>query len=218
MWKEWDPAVVEEDFKVLAAHGMTAIRVFPLWSDFQPVTMLRKCNSRPGQYCGKNETLLPPDSDGMDEDMLARFRTLADLAEKYQLKLIVGLLTGWMSGAMFGPPALSGKNILTDFLALKLEKMFIDGFVSALKDHVAIKAWEPGNVCNCMSACDENAAWNWLNMVTSAIRLADPTRPVYAGMHGASDDWRKPFNLIQHQDLCDAVTTHPYPAFTPHCG
>ena len=104
MWQNWDAGIVEEDFKVMASLGMTAIRVFPLWSDFQPVTMLRKCGGGvPGQYCSKNERLLPPDTNGMDEEMLQRFSTLADLAEKYHLKLIVGLLTGWMSGRYFVP-------------------------------------------------------------------------------------------------------------------
>jgi len=38
MWRRWDEAVVRADFKRLAAHGMTMLRVFPLWPDFQPLT------------------------------------------------------------------------------------------------------------------------------------------------------------------------------------
>ena len=222
MWKEWDPAVVEEDFKVLAAHGMTAIRVFPLWSDFQPVTMLRKCNSRPGQYCGKNETLLPPDSDGMDEDMLARFRTLADLAEKYQLKLIVGLLTGWMSGRYFVPPVLEGRNVFTDPEALRWEGRFIRAFVKSLKDHPAIIAWEPGNECNCLGSVGNDdfgaASYHWLDYIVSTIRSADPERPVYSGLHGCSPEVTENWNLSMLGELYDGLTTHPYPLFTAHCG
>ena len=221
MWKNFSADEVEADFAALRAAGVNTVRIFPLWSDFQPVHLACEINNNFKEYAFPDGSPLPASGlrkYGIDPEMIEKFRIVANLAQKYDLSLIVALLTGWMSGAMFVPPALSGKNILTDFQALKLQKMFIDGFVSALKDHSAIKAWEPGNECNCMSSCDENAAWNWLNMVTSAIRLADPSRPVYAGMHGASDDWRKPFNLIQHQELCDAVTTHPYPAFTPHCG
>jgi hypothetical protein len=38
--------------------------------------------------------------------MIGRFREMCALAEKHDLKLVVGLITGWMSGRLFVPPAL----------------------------------------------------------------------------------------------------------------
>ena len=38
MWRDWRPEVVERDLAALAAAGLTTLRVFPLWSNFQPVT------------------------------------------------------------------------------------------------------------------------------------------------------------------------------------
>jgi hypothetical protein len=38
--------------------------------------------------------------------MLDRFRTLADLADAQGLTLIIGLITGWMSGRLFVPAGL----------------------------------------------------------------------------------------------------------------
>ena len=43
MWHDWDAGVVEADIKRLAEAGVDVMRVFPLWSDFQP----RRVNSAP---------------------------------------------------------------------------------------------------------------------------------------------------------------------------
>ena len=222
MWHEWDPDEVEKDFIAMKNSGMNTVRLFPLWSDFQPVRFA---------YCfaGGQQELVFPDGQplpakglghyGLDEVMIQRFRQVADLAEKYDIKLIVALLTGWMSGALFIPPALNGKNLFTHPDALMLETLFIRGFVNALKDHKAIAAWEPGNECNCLSESPSDVvSWNWLNMIASTVRLADPSRPIFTGMHGASTDPHRRWNMMMQGELYDALTTHPYPAFTPHCG
>ena len=40
MWTDWREDVVDADFVRLAEHGLTVARVFPLWSDFQPIHRL----------------------------------------------------------------------------------------------------------------------------------------------------------------------------------
>lgn len=40
----------------------------------------------------------------LDETMLSRFEKFCELAEKHGLKLIVSLITGWMSGKLFTRP------------------------------------------------------------------------------------------------------------------
>ncbi|MBR2425570.1 MAG: hypothetical protein IKB16_02390 [Lentisphaeria bacterium] len=222
MWHEWDLDEVEKDFIAMKNAGMNTVRIFPLWSDFQPVQFACRCNGEQYELTFTDGRPLPAkglEHYGLSEIMIQRFRQVADLAEKYDIKLIVALLTGWMSGALFIPPALNGKNLFTDPDALKLETLFIRGFVNALKDHNAIAAWEPGNECNCLSESPSvTVSWNWLNMIASTVKLADPARPIYTGMHGASIDPLKRWNCMMQGELYDALTTHPYPAFTPHCG
>ena len=41
MWSDWRPAVVDSDLRRLAAAKLRVLRVFPLWSDFQPIHLLR---------------------------------------------------------------------------------------------------------------------------------------------------------------------------------
>ena len=40
MWRRWNPATVERDVAELAQNGVSVMRVFPLWPDFQPLTRL----------------------------------------------------------------------------------------------------------------------------------------------------------------------------------
>ncbi|MBQ6471519.1 MAG: cellulase family glycosylhydrolase [Victivallales bacterium] len=222
MWRDWSETAVEKDFAAMRAAGMNTIRVFPLWSDFQPVNWACRAG-------GAHVEFVMPDGSslaehglshwGLSEAMMKRFRQVADLAQEHGLKLIVGLLTGWMSGALFVPPALTDKNLYTHPDALYLETLFLRGFVTEMKEHPAIIAWEPGNECNCLSECtDPIVSWNWLNLIVSTIRLADPSRPVYSGMHGSSADAQSCWNQRILGELTDALTTHPYPVFTPHCG
>src|SRR6266508_465486 len=97
---------------------------------------------------------------GGSEEALERFQVFADLAEKVGLKLIVGLLTGWMSGRLYVPPALEGVNVLTDPVAMMWETRFVRVFVKRFKDHPALAAWDLGNECNVMApVTDPAAAW-----------------------------------------------------------
>ena len=222
MWRDWSEAAVEKDLAALKECGMNTVRLFPLWPDFQPVQWACGCG-------GEHEELVMADGSplsghglahwGLSEVMMSRFRKTADLALKYDLKLIVGLLTGWMSGALLVPGALADKNLFTHPDALYLETLFIRGFVGAMKDHPAIIAWEPGNECNCLSSGSTPViSWNWLNLICTTIRQCDPSRPVYAGMHGSRIDPKRSWNQRILGELTDALTTHPYPAFTPECG
>lgn len=219
MWREWDESVVEKDFSVLSKNGINVLRVFPLWPDFQPITKLYGGNGH-YHYGFKDGTL--PDTVagkcGVDEEMMERFDRLVTLAEKYELKLIVGLLTGWMSSQLFVPKALEGINVLTDPEALKWEIRFVKYFVSRYADNDTVAAWDLGNECNNMGKT-ENAdeVWLWCNSITDAIKVADTLkRPVISGLHGLTPDgvWK----ISDQGEICDGLTTHPYPCFTPYCN
>ncbi len=217
MWKDWQAETVEADLMQLASEGIEVLRVFPLWPDFQPLHMMYSALGKPWQL-RYGEHILPPDSAGVDEEAMNHFSFIADTAEKHGLSLVVGLVTGWMSGRLFVPPAFERLNCLTDPLALKWQIRFVRHFVKNFKDYPAIIAWDLGNECNCIGLVDSpEAAWNWTHSISSAIRIEDDSRPVVSGMHsllpGSGSNWR-----IQDQgELTDLLTTHPYPIFTPHC-
>ena len=209
MWRHWDEDSLRKDLELLAADGMNCLRVFPIWSDFQPVTPVYGAGGTIREYRMADGTL-PQNRWCLDEEMLRRFEVMCDIAAENGLQLIVGLLTGWMSGGLFVPPLLNGVNLRSDPLALLWEQRFVEGFVTRLRHHPAIIAWDHGNECDCMwhtANRDEAAAWTMT--ISNAIRAADPTRPLVTGIHDVSLDgvWH-----IQDQaDNCDMLVTHPYP-------
>ena len=216
MWRDWRQDQIEKDLDRLASCGMTVIRVFPLWPDFQPLT----ADFGGGQsFRGYSQAGGPlKNYAAVDDEMIGRFRFLCDAAEKRGIRLVVGLITGWMSGRSFVPTALERMIVLSDPEAIIWEVRFVRYFVNALKDHKAIAAWDLGNECNCLSGDGEASLWTWMHQIASEIRLCDPSRSVVSGMHSCTTKTDGYTNLRHQGELVDILTTHPYPLWTPNCN
>ena len=223
MWHDWQPKIVEQDFKQLKDVGCELVRVFPIWSEFQPLQKLSSINNKAYELRMGEELL--PDTEagqaGVDETMIERFKFLADTALKYDLKLSVGLITGWMSGRIFAPPAFQSDNLITNQLCVKWQVKFVRYFVKTFKDHPAIVMWGPGNESNCLSEATREEFYQWCSTISMAIRLEDDTKTIAAGMHGLLPASNSELDgaqcSIQEQgEIWDALTVHPYPEFTAY--
>jgi endo-1,4-beta-mannosidase len=222
MWRadEWDEVEIEKDIAALAATGVEMVRVFPTWSEFQPLVREWKFKQAPGLVLreGSDEEIYDPL--WLDPGAVARFEKFCDIAERHNVKLMVSLVTGWMSGRLFTPRIVENKNLITDPDAVMWEGRFARAFVRRMKGRKAIVAWDLGNECNSMGAVETGAqAWVWLNTISSAIRMEDPSRPVVSGMHsqtsnGYGAQWgsRNDWTLQMQGELLDVMTPHPYPA------
>ena len=214
MWHDWSEKTVDDDIKILSENHINYIRVFPLWSDFQPVIPMYGPGGVMRDYCLTNEKK-SENPYYLDETMLSRFDTLLDICNKYNVKVIVGLITGWMSGRLFVPPALYDKNLYSDEKALMFEQKFIKGFVTRFRHRKEIYAWDLGNECNCMQPVkNRESAYTWTIMISNAIKANDATRPIMSGMgcEAIEGSW-----TIRDQGECtDILTTHPYPLWVSH--
>ena len=218
MWRDWRRDVVADDLRKLADAGIQVLRVFPLWPDFQPLTLLGT-GYGPVEF-RHGEEALPDTAEGlagMSAVALDRFAEFADLAAQHGLKLIVGLITGWMSGRLFVPPALEGRNVLTDPVAVLWQTRFVKYFARRFRDHPAVLAWDLGNECNCMGPATRDQFWVWTSAIVNAIRAEDQSRPVVSGMHSLLPGPNAPWRIQDQGELTDVLTTHPYPYFTPYC-
>ena len=216
MWRDWNPQMVERELAELAKYQVSVLRVFPLWPDFQPLTGVYGGGGAHREYFQNNRPLSNPA--GVDEEMMKRFRFFCDTARKNNNRLIVGLITGWMSGRHFVPPAFERSNVLTDPDAVMWEVRFVRHFVQEMKDHEAIAAWDLGNECNVMGKATQGEFWRWMFEISAAIRLEDSSRPIVSGMHGLTTEASHPWNIRLNGELMDVLTTHPYPLYTPGCS
>lgn len=217
MWNNWNESAVRQDLKILSENGVGIIRMFPNWRDFQPVEAVLGYGGGIEDMCFSGGR--PIDNDCMlDSTSMERFDLFCDICEEYKIKMIVGIVTGWMSGGLFIPPILLGKNLYTDPLALLLEQKFIKGLVGRFKNKKAIYAWDLGNECNCMSVAENrNAAANWTGIISHTIRAYDSERPIVSGMHSLDiNDYGRKWTINDQAEFCDILTTHPYPFFVEH--
>lgn len=216
MWRRWDESIVRKDFAELKQNGVKVLRVFPNWRDFQPVAETYSANHKFREYRMADDSY-PANPFFLDAVMLGRFGAFCSIAQENDLQLIVGLITGWMSGRLFLPPALQNKNLYQDAEALYLQQLFVQGFVSAMKEQPCIIAWDLGNECNCMDeATTPSVARNWTAAIVNAIKARDSSRPVISGMHSLEPEgvW----TMRDQGFLTDMLTTHPYPYWVEHCN
>jgi len=218
MWRDWRPDVIDRDFALLAAAKVDHLRIFPLWSDFQPIKMHR-AGAGAEREMRLGEDPLPHTEAGragVSQEMADRFEVFCDLAQKHGIKLIVGLITGWMSGRYHVPEPFETVNVLRDPQAIKWQIKFVRYMVSRFRTHKAIVAWDLGNECNCLGPLSKSEeGYVWVSTITMAIRTEDRSRPVISGMHGTFPESAfKPDDL---GEILDVLCTHPYPLFTEHC-
>ncbi|NLE13352.1 MAG: hypothetical protein GX628_06705 [Clostridiales bacterium] len=216
MWEDWSAEAVEEDFKRLSSHGVRALRMFLVWPVFQPLKAIW-ANMKIYEYRMGEEPL--PDTEagraGVSEEACGHFAEFCALADKYNLKLIVGLLTGHMSFRFYWPDAFQGRNFLSDPTLIKWEVRFVRYFVKRFRDQPSIIAWDLGNECNCLAGgIPQDQGFVWSTCISAAIRESDPTRPVVSGFAGVPLDLDEQFNCREHAETVDVLTTHPYQIFS----
>lgn len=218
MWHQWDEKTVEEDLCRIRNMGIRFLRVFPLWSDFQPLKQLYAYAGAKKEIRYENDEPLPFTEEGkagVDPEMMERFARFCQLAEKHEIQLIVSFITGWMSGRLYVPRLLESVNVLTDPEAIKWQVRFVQYMVKRFKNEESIVAWELGNECNCLAPASRDQAWAWAKAITMAVKELDSTRPMLSGMHSLLPTTN--FSIQDQGEITDMLTTHPYPLFTPYC-
>ena len=153
MWRHYDGGSIREELKTLADYGVRCMRVFPNWRDFQPIDINYSYHGKHEEYVNVNTGECVYD-DGVDMDRIEEFRDFCRAAEEHGMTLVVSIVTGWMSGRLFIPPAICGQNPITSPEARMLMRRFIHRFVRELKNEKSIVMWDLGNECNCIGDVD----------------------------------------------------------------
>lgn len=211
-WKTFDAAEVAQEFDVVGALGLAAIRLFLLWEDFQPA------EARASFAAVRN------------------LERVLDLAADRGLRAMPTFFTGHMSGVNFVPAWLLGgvrradprfrlvsdgrvvqgrlRDYYTEPALLDAQRLLLRTVLGDLRDHPAVYAWDLGNEHdNVLRPRSADAAGAWIETLLGAAREADPAHPVTFGFHGEDVESDKGVRLTDLGPRLDLVTMHGYAAY-----
>jgi endo-1,4-beta-mannosidase len=212
-WSDFDAGEVKEEFEIIQDIGLSLVRIFLLWEDWQPAP------------------------DQVNPGALAHLEKVCDIAAGLNLQLDVTFFTGHMSGPSWTPgwmlrPELpmppgvrqvvsGGKvvncsytNPFTDPVALSAEELLLRTVVSHFKDHTAIGLWNLGNEPDLFAWPSDAASGRaWARRMTGLIREIDSAHPVTCGLHVQSlieDNGLRVNDIFAEVDL---PVMHGYPMY-----
>ncbi len=215
-WPNFDADEVREEFDIIASVGMTVVRLFLLWDDWQPT------------------------SDSVSTERLRDFGTVCDIAADRGLKLDVTFFTGHMSGPNWSPrwllepnvePASTNirrvlsegtivdslyRNMFHDAEALAASRVLLKTVVAEYKDHDAIWMWNLGNEPDLFAqphTPEDGRAW--VREMTQLIKAEDPNHPVSCGLHVDSIINSNGLHIDSVFGETDVAVMHGYPMYIP---
>jgi len=210
-WSDFDAGEVREEFAIIHELGLSLVRIFLLWDDFQPTP---------------NEVSL---------SSLKNLATVCDIAADLQLKLGITFFTGHMSGPNWAPRWMlqgtkpenvrqvvsAGKivesgyiNPYSDVLALEAEKLQLNTIVKMLKDHPGMGYWDLGNEPDIFALpASDVLGEKWAAEMVGIIHEIDASHPVTCGLHIASLLFNNGLRIDQIFDKTDFAVMHAYPMY-----
>jgi endo-1,4-beta-mannosidase len=211
-WKDFDRDEVAEEFDIIAGLGMSVVRIFLMWEDFQP------------------------SPDVVAPGALADLESVADLAAERGLGLDVTFFTGHMSGPNWAPSWLLGgselvpeqrqvisgsnldagpyRNPYVDPIALDAAELLIRTVVGRLRQHKGIWTWNLGNEPDNFALPPSDAAGAaWAHRLFEVIREVDPEGHRTVGLHSPSLATLNHLRADQVFDGADFAVMHTYPIY-----
>jgi endo-1,4-beta-mannosidase len=210
-WSDFDAGEVQEEFSLIRELGLTVVRIFLLWEDFQPAP------------------------DEVSKSSLSKLLQVCDFAATQNLKLDVTFFTGHMSGPSWVPQwmlhgdkpryirqVISGGKIVesgylnqfTDPTVVEAEKLQISEVVRILNNHPAIWCWNLGNEPDIFALPpDDITGEKWASDMVDTIREFDPVHPITCGLHIASLLYNNGLRIDQIFSNMDFAVMHSYPMY-----
>ena len=197
MWRNYDPAVVRAELRVLAEHGLRQTRSFFYWPDFHPA----------------------PDT--VDEEKVALYRDFLDAHAETGMTSIPTFIVGHMSGENWDPSWRGGigRDLYADVWLVSRQAWFIEQMVRRLHDHPAVEGWLISNEMPIYGrrrgqpTAPEPDVTSWATLMVQAVRAGGGRQPVSLGdgawgieVTGVDNG----FSVRKTGELVDFVGPHVY--------
>ncbi|POB11057.1 hypothetical protein CO251_05770 [Sulfobacillus sp. hq2] len=159
MWTQFNPQVVREELKAAKSMGLTTLRWFLYWPDFEP-------------------------SPGVDNEACwAHVDEFLSLVQEAGLKTFPTLLVGHMSGQNWDPLWREGRDLWTDPWMLDHEESFIRRAVTRLSSYDSVAGWVLTNEWPLYAGKTTPEVFDgWIRRMVQAVRDHDmQNRPITMG-------------------------------------
>ena len=197
MWRNYDPAVVRGELRVLAEHGLRQTRSFFYWPDFHP------------------------EPDRIDTAKVELFRDFLDAHAEQGMSSIPTFIVGHMSGENWDPAWRGGieRDLYADIWLVSRQAWFIERMVAALHEHPAVAGWLISNEMPIYGrrrgqpSAPTRDVTSWATLMVQAVRAGGGTQPVSLGdgawgIEVTGED--NGFSVRQTGELVDFVGPHVY--------
>lgn len=158
MWTRYDPAVVREELRVLADHGLNMTRSFFYWPDFHPT----------------------PDS--LDEQCVANFADFLDAHTEVGMTTVPTFLVGHMSGENWDPVWREGRDLYRDVWFVGRQAWYVRELTARFASHPAVAGWLLTNEVPIYGGeAPRPIVDAWASLLVDAVRAGGGTQPVAVG-------------------------------------
>lgn len=158
MWTRYDPAIVREELRVLADHGLNMTRSFFYWPDFHPT----------------------PDS--LDEQCVANFADFLDAHSEVGMTTVPTFLVGHMSGENWDPVWRNGRDLYSDVWFVGRQAWYVRELTARFAAHPAVAGWLLTNEVPIYGGeAPRPVVDAWASLLVNAVRAGGGTQPVAVG-------------------------------------
>ena len=190
MWRDFPAGEIEHDLDLVARLGLNTVRFFLRWQDFE---------TTPGRYRAA---------------AFARLRRMLQWTSARGLVAQPSVFVGWMSGGVFWPRWVAGRNVFADPEMVRRGAAFARRVAQeAAPFHDHLLGLDLGNELNCLPAsyaAPPAAVIQWCATMCDAVRWVYPRALLVSGCEQgqviSDSGWR-----FGQQPGTDYLSMHGYP-------
>jgi hypothetical protein len=171
MWRDFDKHIIDEDMSMISSLGLSCVRIYLLWEDFQPTP--------------KNVPAV----------MLDRLVELLETADQRNIKVVVTLFTGHLGGINWLPPWMllastepnqspvfslgrvrfnKVRHLYAEPEVMERQIYFLRELANSVSGHPALFSWDLGNEPSQWSPSADNFAVElWLQAMSETLKEKD---------------------------------------------
>lgn len=194
MWREWSPDLIRNEFSEARLLGCRILRVFLLWSEFQPNIYK------------------------IDSDAIHRFDELLHIARETRIQIVPTFFIGHLDGSNFDVPWRANRDFYSDSIVTKASEHLIRFFAERYREDPYIMFWdianEPAAFCQPSSS---TIAADWIMRMRRAFKETDGSRHVTLGLDLDSFTSSKHFALDGISNPLDFISVHTDPDDSALC-